>query len=30
MVSDYIQATMAPISKKLIETDKSLINTQVR
>lgn len=29
MLNDFIQSTMAPISKQLIETDASLINTQV-
>lgn len=29
MINEFIQSTMAPISKQLIETDTSLINTQV-
>lgn len=29
MINEFIQSTMAPISKQLIETDASLINTQV-
>jgi hypothetical protein len=29
MFNDVIQATLAPISKNLLDTDNSLINTQV-
>jgi hypothetical protein len=30
MFNDVIQATLAPISKNLLDTDNSLINTQVQ